>query len=84
MKTKRLKSSYQFTTTEFIAKSKSRQEFVPLVGPLIDKAHVEPLHVKNNAWQYSFRCLLKEAIGKDFCRGSKGHLFCKSCYCTSV
>ena len=38
--------------TEFIAKSKSRQEFVPLVGPLIDKAHVEPLHLKNNAWQY--------------------------------
>ena len=50
--------------TEFIAKSKSRQEFVPLIGKLIDRAHVEPLHLKNNAWQYFFKSLLKEAIGK--------------------
>ena len=25
---------------------------------------MEPLHLKNNAWQYFFRSLLKEAIGK--------------------
>ena len=50
--------------TEFIARKKSRQEIVPLVGKFIDKAHVEPLHLKNNAWQYFFRSLLKEAIGK--------------------
>lgn len=50
--------------TEFIARQKSRQEFTPLVGRLIDKAHVEPLHLKNNAWQYFFKALLKEAIGK--------------------
>ena len=42
-KTKRSK------VTEFIAKKKSHQEFTPLVGKLIDKAHVEPLHLKNNA-----------------------------------
>ena len=30
--------------TTFIAKQKSRQEFVPLVAELVDKAHVEPLH----------------------------------------
>ena len=47
--------------TEFIARKKSRQA---LVGKLIDKAHVEPLHLKNNAWQYFFRSLLKEAVGK--------------------
>lgn len=57
-KTKRTK------VTEFIAKRKSRQEFVPLIGELIDKAHVEPLHLKNNAWQYFFKSLLKESIAK--------------------
>ena len=58
MKTKRSK------VTEFIAGKKSRQEFPPLLGELIDNAHVEPLHLKNNAWQYFFKTLLKEALGK--------------------
>lgn len=31
---------------------------------LIDPAHVEPLHIKNNAWQYFFKRVLKEAVGK--------------------
>ena len=57
-KTKRSK------VTEFIAHQKSRQEFTPLVGKLVDNAHVEPLHLKNNAWQYFFKALLKESIGK--------------------
>ena len=35
--------------TSFIAKQKSWQEFVPLVAELVDRAHVEPLHLKNNA-----------------------------------
>ena len=50
--------------TEFIAQKESRQEFLPLIGKYIDKAHVEPLHLKNNAWQYFFKSLIKEAIGK--------------------
>jgi hypothetical protein len=50
--------------TEYIASQHSRQEFLPLVGQLIDKAHVEPLHLKNNAWQYFFKALLQEALGK--------------------
>lgn len=50
--------------TDFIAKQKSRQEFVPLVGKIVEKAHVEPLHLKNNAWQYFFRGVLKESIRK--------------------
>ena len=49
--------------TEFIAHQKSRQEFTPLVAKLVDNAHVEPLHLKNNAWQYFFKALLKESIG---------------------
>ncbi|XP_028404832.1 uncharacterized protein LOC114527403 [Dendronephthya gigantea] len=57
-KTKRSK------VTDFIAKRKSRQEYAPLIGKLIDKAHVEPLHLKNNAWQYFFKAVLRESIGK--------------------
>lgn len=50
--------------TEYIAGQKSRQEFSPLVGKLTDKAHVEPLHLKNNAWAYFLKVILKEAVGK--------------------
>ena len=50
--------------TEFIAHQKSGQEFTPLVGKLIDNAHVEPLHLTNDAWQYFFKALLKQSIGK--------------------
>lgn len=50
--------------TSFIASKKSRQEFLPLVGKYIDLAHVEPLHLKNNAWQHYFKGVLKEAISK--------------------
>jgi len=34
-----------------------------LVGKLIGKAHVESLHLKNNAWAYFFKVILKEAVG---------------------
>ena len=57
-KTKRSK------VTQFISSQKSRQEFPPLIGEFINNAHVEPLHIKNNAWQYFFKTLLKEALGK--------------------
>lgn len=50
--------------TEFIGQQKRRQEFLPLLNKYIDKAHVEPSHLKNNAWQYYFRNILKEAIRK--------------------
>ena len=50
--------------TDFIAKQKSRQTFLPLLGNFIDKAHVEPLHLKNNAWQFFFKAVLEEALGK--------------------
>ena len=48
--------------TSFIAKQKSRQEFAPLVDKLIDRAHVEPLHLKNNACALAHRYLLNQAI----------------------
>ena len=35
--------------TSFISDQKSRQEFLPLMGQFIDRAHIEPLHPKNNA-----------------------------------
>ena len=58
MKTKRAK------ITDFIAKQKSRQECLPLFGKFIDKAHVEPLHLKNNASQFFFKAVLEEALRK--------------------
>ncbi|CAB4009080.1 Hypothetical predicted protein, partial [Paramuricea clavata] len=48
--------------TTFIAKQRSRQEFAPLVGDLIDKAHIEPLHLKNNACALAHRLLLNTVI----------------------
>lgn len=57
-------STKRSKTTEFIAKQHSRQEFVPIIGKLIDKAHVEPLHLKNNAWQYFVKAVIKESMAK--------------------
>ena len=36
------------------------------MGKLIDEAHVEPLPLKNNAWGYFFKVLLKEAVAKSY------------------
>lgn len=41
---------------------KSRQEFQPVVGRLIDRAHVDPLHLKNNACAFTHKILLHEVI----------------------
>jgi len=43
--------------TDYIAKQNSRHSY-------IDKAHVEPLHLKKKAWQYFFQAVLTEAIRK--------------------
>lgn len=76
--------------TEYIAGQKSRQEFSPLVGKLIDKARVEPLHLKNNAWAYFFEVILKAAVGKsnippsmqNLFSSTTGLLFYRNCQCT--
>ena len=52
----------RFKITEFIAKNKSRQEFVPLVGKTIDKAHAEPLHLMNKSWQYFLKLCLQNQL----------------------
>ena len=38
--------------TDFIKLKKSTQKFYPLLGKFINKAHVEPLYLKNNPWVY--------------------------------
>ena len=48
--------------TALIANEKSRQEFKPLLGRFLDRAHIEPLHVKNNACQQMFRLILCESV----------------------
>ena len=48
--------------TQFIASQKSRQEFEPILGPFIDKAVVEPLHLANNNWEFLFTELLAYVI----------------------
>ena len=53
------KNTTQNKITTFIAKQNSRQEFVPLLGDNIDKAHIEPLHLKINACALAHRYLLK-------------------------
>ena len=48
--------------TALIAKMKSSQEFIPPLGPIIDRIHIEPLHLKNNACALAHRYLLDEVI----------------------
>ena len=35
---------------DYIAYQNSTQELLPFLGSYIDKAHVEPPHLKNSAW----------------------------------
>lgn len=48
--------------TSFIAEKQSRQEFAPRIGRLIEKVHVEPLHLKNNGRAFLFTLILEFAI----------------------
>ena len=71
--------------TSFITSNKSRQEFEPLIGKLIEKAHADPLHLKNNACQLIHKMMLREAIKKsslgsnvtNFSGVPNGSSFCK-------
>ena len=55
-------STKRSKVTTFIANKKSRQEFIPPLGLLINKIHVEPLHLKNNACALAHRYLLNEVL----------------------
>ena len=48
--------------TGLIGSLKSRQEFNPPLGKFIDKAHAEPLHLKNNACALVHRYFLEEVL----------------------
>ncbi|KXJ08300.1 hypothetical protein AC249_AIPGENE19556 [Exaiptasia diaphana] len=48
--------------TTYIANRNSRQEFSPPIRKLIDRAHVEPLHLKNNACAHAHKLLLNEVL----------------------
>lgn len=55
--------------TQFIAKSKSRQEIDPPLGRFVDKCMAEPLHVTNNVWEHWFKLVL--TIAMNLCKGIK-------------
>ena len=60
---KKIKTTTKRTNiNSIIAGLESRQEFVPLVGDLIDRAHVQPLHLKNNACALAQRYILNVAV----------------------
>ena len=61
-KSKLTESTKRSKITSFIAEKKSRQEFSPRIGKLINKAHVEPLHLKNNACALMFKHVLLFSI----------------------
>ena len=61
-KQKMSESTRRSKITNFIAQRHSRQEFKPAVGKLIDRAHVDPQHLKNNACALVHRQLLNEVI----------------------
>lgn len=48
--------------TKFIAHSKSRQEFVPVLGKYVDRIKPDPLHNVNNGWQHWFSICLAVAM----------------------
>lgn len=50
--------------TAFISQQKSRQEFVPILGKCVDRIHVDPLHLKNNACAHAHRQFLCELLNQ--------------------
>ena len=61
-KSKLAESTKRSKATSYIAEQKSRQEFVPIMGEFIDRVHVDPLHLKNNAYALAHRYLLYIAL----------------------
>ncbi|CAB3978205.1 Hypothetical predicted protein [Paramuricea clavata] len=55
-------STKRSKVTNFIAGKRSRQEFKPLLGPMVDRIHIDPLHLKNNACALAHRLLLQEVL----------------------
>ena len=55
-------STKRSTITSFISSQKSQQEFEPPTGKLVDRNHVDPLHLKNNACTLAHCHLLSEVL----------------------
>jgi hypothetical protein len=55
-------STKRSKVTNFIAGKRSRQEFKPLLGQMVDSIHIDPLHLKNNACALAHRLLLQEVL----------------------
>lgn len=49
---------------QFIAKQKSRQEYEPILGPLVQNAKCESLHVGNNCWGHWNKRLFTKVLEK--------------------
>ena len=49
---------------DFMRETKCRQEYPPLLGPLVDSAYAEPLHNTNNSWQYIHSHIFDLALQK--------------------
>ena len=55
-------STKRIRVTSLIAEKQSREEFFPRIGKLIEKAHVELLHLKNSGCAFLFTPILEFAI----------------------
>lgn len=63
-KRKLAESTRRKNTTKFSAEQKSRQEFLPPLGKLVDNIHVDSLHLKNNACAHAHRYFLDELLNQ--------------------
>lgn len=61
-KTSYAESTKRNKVLNFIRSNDSRQEYEPILGQLVDKVYVEPLHNSNNAWQQLHEAMLSHSI----------------------
>ena len=47
---------------QFIANLKSRQEYEPILGPLVQNAKCDSLHVGNNCWRHWFKKVFTQVL----------------------
>ena len=59
---------------DFIRDQKSRQEFEPVIGPMVNVGYAEPLHNGNNGWQFLHSWVLDLALMKSHLPGGCSEL----------
>ena len=77
-------STKRSKVTSFISSQNSRQEFEPLIGKLVDRIHVDPLHLKNNACALAHRHLLNEVMLLSQLSNSVPRRISLFCACASI